>query len=65
MMGLMDGCVPGSRCAAILGADKCQKDRRTVTKSPSNLGLSEVDFYSNTALNYFWSSVVSPPEQPE
>lgn len=65
MMGLMDGCVPGSRCAAILGADKCQKDGRAATESPSSLGLSEGDFYSTTALNYFWSSVVSPSEQPE
>lgn len=51
MMGLMDGCVPGSRCAAILGADKCQK--HGATESPSDPGLSEVNFYSNTALNSF------------
>lgn len=35
MMGLMDGCVPGSRCAAILGADKCQKDGGAATESLS------------------------------
>lgn len=39
MMGLMDGCVPGSRCAAILGADKCQKDGRAAMESPSKPGL--------------------------
>ena len=46
-MGLMDGCVPGSRRAAILGADKCQKRggqrrrARAAWASPPNVGASE------------------------